>query len=925
MGTLLRSFRSHLSAGCTDTRRCVRAVIFFAFFLTYACVLGSSQAPVTTTISGTVYDPRGASGLPLPNVLVYAWNSTATTPAQPAPVPTTGAQCLTFANQIPTGPNVVSYTYTATEGTFTLPLPNIPVGASITIVIQAGKWQSQSSYTVGTDPPAGNVLSMPANHTQGNIPLIAIVTGDADGAECVLHDMGIANSEFTDDVQVATGNPGRIHLYRGGGSPGAEMSASTPTETVLTQDSTLLNGYDMVMFPCQGGQYTTALSHGSQENIVDYANAGGRLFTTHFSYVYLDSSLFPATSSEAQYNAQFLPVANWDPQQIDPTPDPGIATVQTNFSDGAILAQWLENSGATDPNSATQVQISTLRHDFDGVIAPTQSWLVLNDASAGNPVMQMTFNAPVGAPAANQCGRVMYNEYHVYNQSLPKSPSTVFPSECPTAAPTSAQLAQREMLEYALFDLSGFVQPVVNPTLDVTFNPSPLTVKSDDNGDQLVVNVTNTSTTTETDSSAVLSFTLPSQLTITAMNDSSGGWICTVATASCTRNSSLPASTTDSVMLTLSVASYTTLSSYTGTITATVSSVTFSTNPSFTDTVIFQQPPAITWATPAPIVYGTALSGVQLDATSTVAGSFTYSPSPGTVLSTGQHTLTATFTPTDTTDYTTGTANVTLMVNPATPVVTLTSFANPVFLTTSVSFEAVIQSLGTVPTGTMVFYDGTAQLGSMTVNSGSATFTTTALAAGSHSVTAAYSGDSSYGSANSNALTEIIQDFTIAPSSGSGSITVSAGGLAVYSMVITPIDGPTLPGAVNLSVTGVPPEATVALTPAIISANSPATGFTIQVKMPGQLTADGRRHTPFYPGSLPVALGLVLLPFARRLRKARSAWYRVAVLALAGVSLAAALSGCGGSLNPQSFTFTVSGASASGSLSHSTTVNLTVQ
>ncbi len=27
--------------------------------------------------------------------------------------------------------------------------------------------------------------------------------------------------------------------------------------------------------------------------------------------------------------------------------------------------------------------------------------------------MQMTFNVPVGAPAASQCGRVMYNDYHV--------------------------------------------------------------------------------------------------------------------------------------------------------------------------------------------------------------------------------------------------------------------------------------------------------------------------------------------------------------------------------------------------------------------------------------------------------------------------------------------------------------------------------
>ena len=53
--------------------------------------------------------------------------------------------------------------------------------------------------------------------------------------------------------------------------------------------------------------------------------------------------------------------------------------------------------------------------------------------------------------------------------------------------------AQEEMLEFALFDLSGIVQPVVVPTLNVTFNPSPLVVKSGDTGDQLTVNVINTS------------------------------------------------------------------------------------------------------------------------------------------------------------------------------------------------------------------------------------------------------------------------------------------------------------------------------------------------------------------------------------------------------------------------------------------------
>lgn len=76
--------------------------------------------------------------------------------------------------------------------------------------------------------------------------------------------------------------------------------------------------------------------------------------------------------------------------------------------------------------------------------------------------------------------------------------------------------------------------------------------------------------------------------------------------------------------------------------------------------------PVITWATPAAITAGTALSAAQLNATANVPGTFVYSPASGTVLAAGPQLLTASFTPTDTTDYNTATASVTLTVNPAT-------------------------------------------------------------------------------------------------------------------------------------------------------------------------------------------------------------------------------------------------------------------
>ena len=80
--------------------------------------------------------------------------------------------------------------------------------------------------------------------------------------------------------------------------------------------------------------------------------------------------------------------------------------------------------------------------------------------------------------------------------------------------------------------------------------------------------------------------------------------------------------------------------------------------------------PTITWGNPAAINYGTTLSGTQLNATASVPGTFAYTPAAGSTPATGSDTLSVTFTPTDTTDYSNQSATVTLLVNKATPTIT---------------------------------------------------------------------------------------------------------------------------------------------------------------------------------------------------------------------------------------------------------------
>jgi hypothetical protein len=132
--------------------------------------------------------------------------------------------------------------------------------------------------------------------------------------------------------------------------------------------------------------------------------------------------------------------------------------------------------------------------------------------------------------------------------------------------------------------------------------------------------------------------------------------------------------------------------------------------------------PAINWATPAPITYGTALSATQLDASSAVAGTFTYSPAAGKVLTAGQQTLTVTFTPTNTTDYTTATATITLTVNQATPVII---WATPAAITYGTALSGTqLNAKASVP-GTFVYSPAAGTVPAVGTDTLTATFTPT--------------------------------------------------------------------------------------------------------------------------------------------------------------------------------------------------------
>lgn len=95
----------------------------------------------------------------------------------------------------------------------------------------------------------------------------------------------------------------------------------------------------------------------------------------------------------------------------------------------------------------------------------------------------------------------------------------------------------------------------------------------------------------------------------------------------------------------------------------------YSASATSTTVTVARATPSLQWATPAAIAYGTALDATQLNASATgvngaaLDGTFTYTPAAGTVPNAGTQTLTVRFDPTDSTNYVSTTATVTLEVD----------------------------------------------------------------------------------------------------------------------------------------------------------------------------------------------------------------------------------------------------------------------
>ncbi len=396
----------------------------------------------TTTLTGTVWGPGGANSaygpLPVPGAIVYIPNGA----VQPF---TQGVSC-DKCDAAASGNPLVSTT-TAADGTFSI--KNVPAGSNIPLVVQLGRWRRQvvipTVQACKTTALSSDLTRLPNSKTDGaggkaDIPLMAISTGDVDALECVLRKMGVSDGEFT-----SANGSGRIHLYPDNGA--IPSGQNPPKASSLYTSQNQLDKYDAVIFACVGDEVKK--DPADQGRVKAYADKGGRVFATHYSYVWLFEL--------APWNG----TAVWNVGQGNYKSVTG--QIDTTTAKTQQFATWLGVVNALSGTNPPRVSISEARHDVDENVATgAERWITSYQGGQDPPpkmLLHYAFNTPWGAASASQCGRVIYSDFHVTKTGKDGSGGLTFPKECNNNALT----AQEKVLAYMLFDLTTCISTPTPP------------------------------------------------------------------------------------------------------------------------------------------------------------------------------------------------------------------------------------------------------------------------------------------------------------------------------------------------------------------------------------------------------------------------------------------------------------------------------
>jgi subtilase family serine protease len=245
-------------------------------------------------------------------------------------------------------------------------------------------------------------------------------------------------------------------------------------------------------------------------------------------------------------------------------------------------------------------------------------------------------------------------------------------------------------------------------------------------------------------------------------------------------------------------------------------------------------------------------------------------------------------------------------------------------------------------TGTFQFLLDNVALGApVPLNGGGAAtyvLNTTSVSSGAHTVTAAYSGDTTYAASKNFATITItssgVPDFSITPAASS--VTISPGGTGTVALTVNGLNS--FSGSVTLTASSVTNEGSSFSVPSISLTNTKTAGFTTLTIFAYKTNAvsgtQAKSHPamPWYRTGSGIALAGILvlvLPKRRRFVGALAAVLSIGMFAASGCGGGGNVSGGGPTTNttPGTYTLTVTGTGTSGTTSatHTATVTLIVQ
>ena len=592
-----------------------------------------------------------------------------------ANVPGTFAYTPTTGTVLPAGDHVLTAIFTPTNTTQYLSGTQVQVTQHVNQATPVISWPTPAAVAYGT------ALSATQLDATANVPG-TFVYSPASGSvlSAGVHTLS-ATFTPSDSANYASGTRAEVSLSVAQASPVLAWLTPAAVTYGTALSATQLNASANVpgtfsYSPASGtvlsaGDHTLSATFTPNDG-TDYSGAGQVSVTEHVSQA--SPAISWTTPSAIQYGT---PLSS---SQLDASSNvpgsfaysPGAGTILPGGTN--VLRTTFTPTDATNYASAT----ASVNLSVAGNTLPTLSWstpaAITYGTGLGSSQLNATSNVPGSFSYSPSIGRVLSAGVHTLSATF--TPTDIQDYASGTQIQTTIQVNQAApVLSWSSPAAVSYGTPLTSTQLDATanipggfaYNPSPGKVLSAGSN-------TLTVTFTPTDGT---NFVSGIQAQVTLQVNPVVPVITWLTPSAITYGAALSGTQLDATanipgIFTYSAATGTTLSAGSHALTATFAPSDATDYVGGTQTSVTlqvnQAVPAVVWATPAAITYGTALSGSQLDASANVAGSFSYNPAAGAVLPGGSDTLSTTFTPTDSTDYTSGVrASVILQVNQPAP------------------------------------------------------------------------------------------------------------------------------------------------------------------------------------------------------------------------------------------------------------------